>query len=377
VAEILLDAVTKRFGRVEAVRELTLRVQEGELLVLLGPSGCGKSTALRIVAGLEAPTSGSVWIGGRRVDGVEPGDRDLAFVFQTYALYPHKSVAENLAFPLRVRKVPRDEVEARVRDVAALLGIEDLLGRRPRELSGGQRQRVALGRAIVRQPRAFLMDEPLSNLDARLRVEMRSEIRRLQQRLGTTTVYVTHDQVEAMTLGDRVAVLRQGRLQQVGTPREVYERPANRFVAGFVGSPAMNLVRIHVERTGDGAVLHVGDQALPWPAECGIGPPPPGPLELGFRPHSARPEPGPGLGPLRARVEEREYLGGAVLLHLDLGAHRITVERPPEAREQPGEGVLLYLNPGELVGFDVATGERVWPWALGPLGGWQARKLES
>jgi len=361
VAEIFLDRVTKRFGRVEALRELTLRVREGELLVLLGPSGCGKSTALRIVAGLEAPTSGGVWIGGRRVDGVEPGDRDLAFVFQTYALYPHKTVAENLAFPLRVRKVSREEEEARVREVAALLGIGELLGRRPRELSGGQRQRVALGRAIVRRPRAFLMDEPLSNLDARLRVEMRSEIRRLQQRLGTTTVYVTHDQVEAMTLGDRVAVLRQGRLQQVGTPRQVYELPANRFVAGFVGSPPMNLLRIHVERTGDGAVLHVGDQALPWPAGCGVGPPPPGPLELGFRPHSARLGSGPGLGPLRARVEEREYLGGAVLLHLDAGGQRITVERPPEAREQPGEGVLLYLSPRELVGFDVATGERVWP----------------
>ncbi len=188
MAEIFLDEVTKRFGRVEALRDLTLRVREGELLVLLGPSGCGKSTALRIVAGLEIPTSGGVWIGGRRVDGVEPKDRDLAFVFQTYALYPHKTVAENLAFPLHLRKIPRKEVEQRVRAVAVLLGIETLLGRRPRELSGGQRQRVALGRAIVREPRAFLMDEPLSNLDARLRVEMRSEIRRLQQRLGTTTL---------------------------------------------------------------------------------------------------------------------------------------------------------------------------------------------
>ncbi|GAB4255859.1 ABC transporter ATP-binding protein [Deferrisoma sp.] len=369
MAEIFLDAVTKRFGRVEALRDLSLQVGEGELLVLLGPSGCGKSTALRIVAGLEAPTSGGVWIGGQRVDGMEPGKRDLAFVFQTYALYPHKTVAENLAFPLRVRKVPREQVEAKVREAALLLGIEDLLGRRPRELSGGQRQRVALGRAIVRQPRAFLMDEPLSNLDARLRVEMRSEIRRLQRRLGTTTVYVTHDQVEAMTLGDRVAVLREGRLQQVGTPREVFELPANRFVAGFVGSPPMNLVRAHVERSGRGAALHLAGQVLTWPEGWDVTPPPPGALDLGFRAHSVRLGSGPGLGPLRARVRLREYLGESALLHLEAENHRFTVVRPPNAREEPGDETLVYLRPGELVGFDVATGGRVWAAVRRPTNG--------
>ncbi len=360
MAEIFLDEVTKRFGRVEALRDLTLRVREGELLVLLGPSGCGKSTALRIVAGLETPTSGGVWIGGRRVDGVEPKDRDLAFVFQTYALYPHKTVAENLAFPLRLRKIPRKEVGQRVRAVAVLLGIETLLGRRPRELSGGQRQRVALGRAIVREPRAFLMDEPLSNLDARLRVEMRSEIRRLQQRLGTTTLYVTHDQVEAMTMGDRVAVLRDGRLQQVGTPREVYELPANRFVAGFVGSPAMNMVRAEVQPRGGGVLLRMAGQVLEWPPGPGARPPPPGPLVLGFRPLSVRLGRGPGLGPLRARLRIREYLGGTCLLHLDAGGDRITVESTPETEGKPGGEVPLFLDPGALVGFDVTSGERVW-----------------
>ena len=252
MSRIVLEGITKRYqDGTTAVRSLDLSIADGELMVLVGPSGCGKTTALRMVAGLEEITEGTILIDGRPVNDMEPRDRDIAMVFQSYALYPHLTVRDNMAFSLKYRKTPKQEIRRRVDEAARILELEELLGRKPRQLSGGQRQRVAMGRAIVRQPRAFLMDEPLSNLDAKLRVQMRAEIARLQRSLGVTTIYVTHDQTEAMTLGSRVAVLRHGVLQQVASPQELYRRPANLFVAGFIGSPAMNLIEATLERGGD------------------------------------------------------------------------------------------------------------------------------
>ncbi len=268
MAEIVLQHLFKRFPNgFEAVKDLSLEIAEGELLVLVGPSGCGKTTALRMIAGLEDISSGDLYIGGRRMNDVPEKDRDIAMVFQNYALYPHMTVAQNIAFTLKLSKRPKSEVKKRVAETATLLGLEELLDRRPKQLSGGQRQRVAMGRAIVREPQAFLMDEPLSNLDAQLRVHMRGEIEALQKRLGVTTVYVTHDQVEAMTMGDRVAVLRSGDLQQIGTPTEVYDRPVNLFVAGFMGSPPMNLARGTIERVDGGHAARLGSATIPIPAE--------------------------------------------------------------------------------------------------------------
>jgi multiple sugar transport system ATP-binding protein len=254
VSRIALEGITKRYqDGTTAVRSLDLSIADGELMVLVGPSGCGKTTALRMVAGLEEITEGTILIDGRPVNDMEPRDRDIAMVFQSYALYPHLTVRDNMGFSLKYRKTPKQEIRRRVDEAARILELEELLGRKPRQLSGGQRQRVAMGRAIVRQPRAFLMDEPLSNLDAKLRVQMRAEIARLQRSLGVTTIYVTHDQTEAMTLGSRVAVLRHGVLQQVASPQELYRRPANLFVAGFIGSPAMNLIEATLERGGGGS----------------------------------------------------------------------------------------------------------------------------
>jgi multiple sugar transport system ATP-binding protein len=254
VSRIALEGITKRYqDGTTAVRSLDLSIADGELMVLVGPSGCGKTTALRMVAGLEEITEGTILIDGRPVNDMEPRDRDIAMVFQSYALYPHLTVRDNMGFSLKYRKTPKQEIRRRVDEAARILELEELLGRKPRQLSGGQRQRVAMGRAIVRQPRAFLMDEPLSNLDAKLRVQMRAEIARLQRSLGVTTIYVTHDQTEAMTLGSRVAVLRHGVLQQVASPQELYRRPANLFVAGFIGSPAMNLIEATLERSPDGS----------------------------------------------------------------------------------------------------------------------------
>ncbi|HET9554050.1 MAG TPA: sn-glycerol-3-phosphate ABC transporter ATP-binding protein UgpC, partial [Anaeromyxobacteraceae bacterium] len=253
MAAVVLSDVTKRFGETRVIEGLDLEIRDGEFMVLVGPSGCGKSTALRMVAGLEDATSGTISIGGRVVNDVPPKDRDIAMVFQSYALYPHMTVRQNLAFGLEIRKTPRAEAERQIAEAAQILGIGQLLDRKPKELSGGQRQRVALGRAIVRRPAVFLFDEPLSNLDAKLRVQMRAEIKKLQARLGVTAVYVTHDQVEAMTMGHRIAVLQAGKLQQVGAPLEVYERPANLFVAAFIGTPPMSFIEV-VPR-GGGAEL--------------------------------------------------------------------------------------------------------------------------
>jgi len=268
MAEIVLQNLSKRFPNgFSAVKDLSLEIAEAELLVLVGPSGCGKTTALRMIAGLEDISSGDLFIGGRRVNDVPEKDRDIAMVFQNYALYPHMTVAQNIGFSLKLAKRPKAEVKQRVHETARLLGLEELLDRRPKQLSGGQRQRVAMGRAIVREPQAFLMDEPLSNLDAQLRVHMRGEIEELQKRLGVTTVYVTHDQIEAMTMGDRVAVLRGGELQQVGTPSEVYDRPVNLFVAGFIGSPPMNLARATIDGADGSLGVRLGSYSIPVPAE--------------------------------------------------------------------------------------------------------------
>ena len=250
MATVSFEHVWKRYGEVVAVTDLSLDIRDGEFMVLVGPSGCGKTTSLRMIAGLEDISEGALRIGDKVVNDVAPKDRDIAMVFQSYALYPHMTVRDNLAFGLKLRKVPKADIEKRINDAANILQLEKLLARKPKELSGGQRQRVALGRAIVREPAVFLMDEPLSNLDAKLRVQTRAEIARLHQRLGTTTVYVTHDQVEAMTMGQRIAVMSTGLLQQVGTPQELYDHPRNRFVAGFIGSPSMNFVELPVAGTG-------------------------------------------------------------------------------------------------------------------------------
>jgi multiple sugar transport system ATP-binding protein len=267
MAEIALEHITKRYGDgFEAVKDLNLDVSDGEFMILVGPSGCGKSTALRSIAGLEEITAGTITIGDRVVNDLPPKDRDIAMVFQNYALYPHMSVEQNLAFGLQLRKTPKDEIKRRVDEAARMLGLEPYLKRKPAALSGGQRQRVAMGRAIVREPQAFLMDEPLSNLDAKLRVSMRASLNQLHERLGVTTVYVTHDQVEAMTLGNRVCVLRDGRLQQVDTPQALFEAPVNLFVAGFIGSPAMNFVTADLTRD-DGPVVTFAGYKLSVPAE--------------------------------------------------------------------------------------------------------------
>jgi len=268
MAEVKLINVWKKFGEVVAVQDMNIHIKDGEFMILLGPSGCGKTTTLRMIAGLEEPTKGQIYVGNKLVADPEKGvfvppkDRDIAMVFQSYALYPHMTVYNNIAFPLKLRKVPKQEIDKRVREVAEMLGLTELLKRKPRELSGGQRQRVALGRAIVRKPQVFLMDEPLSNLDAKLRVKMRAELKKLQRQLGVTTIYVTHDQVEAMTMGDRIAVINQGVLQQVGTPDEVYNKPANVFVGGFIGSPAMNFLDASIVEDEGGVWVDFGEFRL-------------------------------------------------------------------------------------------------------------------
>jgi len=269
VAKVVYDHVTKRFGDVVAVNDLTLEIPDKEFLVLVGPSGCGKSTALRVLAGLEEPTEGNIYIGDRCVTDVPAKDRDIAMVFQSYALYPHMDVYDNMAFGLRLRKTPRQEIRRRVYEAAEILGIEKLIKRKPRELSGGERQRVALGRAIVREPAVFLFDEPLSNLDAKLRVQTRAEISKLHRLLETTFIYVTHDQVEAMTMATRIAVLRDGLLQQVGTPQELYDQPGNMFVAGFIGSPAMNFFYAIVKGSAEEMYLDAGSFRVEVPPSKG------------------------------------------------------------------------------------------------------------
>jgi ABC-type sugar transport system ATPase subunit len=347
--------VGKRYGAVEAVRDLSLEIADGEFMVLVGPSGSGKTTALRMLAGLESITSGSVFIGEREVNKVAPRERDIAMVFQDYALYPQMTVFDNLAFGLRRRKVPRPEIARRVEDAARVLDIEALLARRPGQLSGGQAQRVALGRALVREPQVFLMDEPLSNLDAKLRTQTRGEIRRLQQEVSTTTVYVTHDQVEAMTMGDRIAVMNDGVLEQVGTPEELYERPANRFVAGFIGSPAMSFFDAAASADGNG-----GTRLLAPEVELVVpGTKLPASVLVGVRPEHARPW-RPGLaGPLRGRVLFVEALGRETFVGVDVGGAQLVVFEEGRSTRDVGDSVEFGLVPEGLRYFDASSGAAI------------------
>ncbi|MGI8571794.1 MAG: ABC transporter ATP-binding protein [Solirubrobacteraceae bacterium] len=367
---VSFEQVTKSFsGETIAVDSLSLEVTDGEFMILVGPSGCGKTTALRMMAGLEKPTSGVIRIGDRVVNEVSARDRDIAMVFQNYALYPHMSVHKNLAFGLRQRRTPKQETDRRVREVAAMLGLDPLLKRRPAQLSGGQRQRVAMGRALVREPKVFLLDEPLSNLDAKLRVQMRAELKRLHARLGVTTVYVTHDQVEAMTLGNRIAVLSDGKLQQLGTPQEVYDSPANLFVASFIGSPPMNLLR----GAALGGRVTAGDFVLQRPGVRD------GELIVGLRPEVLRPAMN-GLPAIEFRVDVVEPLGDEVIVHGSVAAELAAIAREADEaalpgpdglrteavarlspRDRPVEGstIRLGVEPAEVHLFDAATGAAI------------------
>jgi multiple sugar transport system ATP-binding protein len=350
MAAVELRGVEKSFDGHAILKALSLQVADGELLVVVGPSGCGKSTLLRVIAGLEEPSAGEVWIGGRRVDGLPPRERDLAMVFQSYALYPHMTVRENLAFGLEARKTPRDEVKERVAEAAQMLGIEGLLSRYPRQLSGGQRQRVAMGRALVRRPQAFLFDEPLSNLDAALRGEVRVELKRLHGQLRATMIYVTHDQVEAMTLADRIALLRAGELVQLGAPGDLYERPLNRFVAGFLGSPPMNFLRARVE---GGAAVGEGFRLPAAAAAEGRA------VEVGVRPQDLS-RGGPGAV-IEARVDVVEPLGSEAHVHCRVGASALVASLPPQdARELvPGSPLALRVAPERVYVFDAESGGRL------------------
>ena len=364
-ATVELDAIRKEYdGGVVAVHGVDLTVAAGELVVLVGPSGCGKSTTLRMVAGLETITSGRLSIGGRIVNDVPPSERDIAMVFQSYALYPHMTVRDNMGFALRLRKRPAREIDASVNEAAATLGLTQLLDRRPRQLSGGQRQRVAIGRAIVREPSVFLFDEPLSNLDAALRGEMRRELAELHGRLGATMLYVTHDQIEAMTLGDRIVVMHEGRVRQVDTPSRVYERPADTFVAGFLGSPPMNLITGILGNEGGSATVRP-DAA---PRVVIRGPslnalrdvPESGAVVLGVRPEHLRTSPGTGAPPdtdgFDATVELAEVLGHEQLLHLRVDGVPLTVRGAPGVRPAVGSLVRVHVAPSRVHVFNAATG---------------------
>jgi sn-glycerol 3-phosphate transport system ATP-binding protein len=355
VAEVEYRNITKRYPNgVFALTDFQLVVDDGEFVVLVGPSGCGKSTALRLLAGLDKPSSGEIYLGGTPVTKQGPGERDIAMVFQNYALYPHMSVYKNLAYGLRQRKTPRDEVRRRVREISEMLGIAELFDRKPAQLSGGQRQRVAMGRALVREPQAFLLDEPLSNLDAKLRGQVRAELKRLHHRLGITSVYVTHDQVEAMTLADRICVMKEGELQQLGTPQEVYEHPANVFVAGFIGSPAMNLLPATV---ADGQV-QLGGHPVARPPEGQTN------VVVGIRPEDLTVQP-EGRSGIPVTVDFHEPLGSHVLVHALLGDASvhvvdepagIVVQAGPDVRPAPGQRLTLEVEPKHTYLFDATTG---------------------
>ncbi|MGH2349016.1 MAG: ABC transporter ATP-binding protein [bacterium] len=365
MARVQLDKVSKKFGGVTAVNDVSLEIPDKQFTVLVGPSGCGKTTCLRLIAGLEEASAGDIFIGDRRVNDVPPKDRDIAMVFQNYALYPHMSVYDNMAFGLKLRKYDRAEIDRRVKEAAEMLGIGGLLDRKPKQLSGGQRQRVALGRAIVREPQVFLMDEPLSNLDAKLRVQTRAEIKKLHARLQTTTVYVTHDQVEAMTMGDRIVVMRDGLVQQVDTPLNLYERPANLFVAGFIGSPAMNFIEAAL-RSRDGATLvDAGGFALEVPADLAaaahlwVGKP----VVFGIRPEDIQDRAFAADGPpgwtLRAAVDVHEPLGSDVILYLTAGTSSIVARVDARTKAKMGDTIEVVCNMRKLHLFDPETQQAI------------------
>jgi multiple sugar transport system ATP-binding protein len=356
MATVTFDHVWKRFGEFNAVKDLNLEIGDGEFMVLVGPSGCGKTTSLRMIAGLEEVSDGNLKIGERVVNDVAPKDRDIAMVFQSYALYPHMSVYDNMAFGLKLRKVPKAQIDERVKDAARILGLENLQ-KKPRELSGGQRQRVALGRAIVREPAVFLMDEPLSNLDAKLRVQTRAEIARLHQRLGTTTVYVTHDQVEAMTMGTRIAVMDKGELQQVGAPQDLYDHPKKLFVAGFIGSPAMNFV--NVDRDGD-SVKGNGVE-FPIPDRYRGGMDGTSKVVAGFRPEHLEIGDLPNSATIRAKADVVEFLGDEELLHVTVPGHEgdVVAVVSSEHRVKPGDVLDLKVPLDKLHLFDQESGDAI------------------
>jgi sn-glycerol 3-phosphate transport system ATP-binding protein len=353
----LRDAQKSYDGKTMVIHGVDCEIGDGEFLVIVGPSGCGKSTLLRMIAGLETISGGEIAIDGRVVNNLEPKDRDIAMVFQNYALYPHMSVRQNMSYGLKIRRMPKPEIEERVNRAATMLELSELLDRRPRQLSGGQRQRVAMGRAIVREPAVFLFDEPLSNLDAKLRVQMRVEIKKLQDSLGITSVYVTHDQVEAMTLGHRLMVLNAGRVEQIGSPIELYERPATLFVAGFIGSPAMNFIDAQVTEDGTGVALPSGDRL---PLGNGVKAEPKRPVTLGIRPeHLERATDGGGVAHLE--VDVIEQLGADTLLHGHFGGDRtaLTVRLSGIEHVKTGETVPFGVTPEHLHLFDPASGARL------------------
>lgn len=348
MATITLKDLVKAYGDTEVLHHVAADIQDGEFLVIVGPSGCGKSTLLRMIAGLETVTSGEVSIGDRMVNKLEPADRDIAMVFQNYALYPHMSVRENMAYGLKIRKIDKGEINRRVEEAADILELRPYLDRKPRQLSGGQRQRVSMGRAIVRDPQVFLFDEPLSNLDAKLRVQMRLEIRKLQQKLGVTSIYVTHDQVEAMTLGDRLMVLNGGYVEQLGTPIELYDRPATVFVAGFIGSPAMNLIAVEARgnqlKLPNGAHLEGGSDL--------------GRVTLGIRPEHLVSD---DMGPIRVTVQLFEQLGANTLLHgvLEGTDREIVASLPGHVSASAGTVMCFSVQAQNLHIFDIQTGKRI------------------
>ncbi len=368
MAKVVLKNLTKTFKNVVAVNNVNLEIQDKEFLVLVGPSGCGKTTALRMIAGLEEVTEGEIYIGDRLVNDVSPKDRDIAMVFQNYALYPHMSVYDNMAFGLKLRKVPKDQIKQRVAEVAELLGLSDLLNRKPKQLSGGQRQRVALGRAIVREPKVFLMDEPLSNLDAKLRVQTRAELIKLHRRLGITTIYVTHDQVEAMTMGDRIAVMKDGVIQQVDTPLGLYNHPANIFVAGFIGTPSMNFLNAKIVNGSEGYAIDGGCFSVKAPQEK---------AELlkdyvdkevifGIRPEDIFDKNLAGIVPAtpdnqaKAIVDVIEPMGPIVTMYLRCGEHSLVATIDAETKAKEGQEIDLVFDMAKTHVFDKVTEKAVY-----------------
>ena len=364
MARVQFEHVYKRFGNVDIVHDINLDIQDKEFLVLVGPSGCGKSTSLRMVAGLEEPSEGKIFIGDRLANGIDPKDRNIAMVFQNYALYPHMTVFDNMAFGLKLRHLPKQEIKKRIEEAASLLGLEQLLHRKPKELSGGQRQRVALGRAIVRDAQVFLMDEPLSNLDAKLRVATRAEIIKLHQRIQTTVIYVTHDQVEAMTMGDRIAVLSGGNIQQLGTPQELYDHPANIFVAGFIGSPAMNFIpgaQVVTEENSTFIILkEIGRVVVPSHyaerarASAGRN------LTFGIRPaHLEHVEHISSVSTIDGTVEVVENLGNELQVYLTAGDKSLIATLNPRSRLSIGNQVRLSVDSNQMHLFDSDTGQTI------------------
>jgi len=366
MADVVFQGVKKSYGPVTVIERLDLEIKDQEFMVLVGPSGCGKSTALRMIAGLEEITGGTISIGGRVVNDVPPKDRDIAMVFQSYALYPHMTVRENLEFGLKIRKTPRAEMDQRVNEAAQILGITEYLDRKPKQLSGGQRQRVAVGRAIVRKPSVFLFDEPLSNLDAKLRVQMRAEISKIQKTLKTTTVYVTHDQVEAMTMGNRIAIMRSGNLQQVGTPLEVYEQPANLFVAGFIGTPPMNMLQATLADGGATVVASGFRLSVPpglkAATAAGNGEKEGKKVVLGIRPENIREaarEAGGNNLPITVRVEFVEPLGHEVIVHGRIGNDLLVAKVDPHRSPEMGDDIQLVIEGDAIHLFDAGTEQRL------------------